>query len=105
MRSVPESSEEAVSKNAKGLKSQQRTGHGKERKEGLMKIDRRDFLKLAGIGSAVFVSGLSGLDRLTNRALAAPDDFFFVQFSDTHWGFTGPAVNPDSTGTLRKAVE
>ena len=70
-----------------------------------MKIDRRDFLKLAGIGSAVFASGLGGLDRLTNRALAAEEDFFFIQLSDTHWGFTGPAVNPDSTGTLKKAVE
>ncbi len=70
-----------------------------------MKIDRRDFLKLAGIGSAVFASGLDGLDLFTKRALAAGDDFFFVQLSDTHWGFTGPAVNPDSTGTLKKAVE
>ena len=69
-----------------------------------MKIDRRDFLKLAGIGSAVFASGL-GLDHLTNRAWAAEEDFFFVQLSDTHWGFTGPTVNPDSTGTLEKAVE
>jgi len=70
-----------------------------------MRIDRRDFLKLAGIGSVVFASGLGGLDHLTNRALAAEGDFFFVQLSDTHWGFTGPAVNPDSTGTLKKAVE
>jgi len=70
-----------------------------------MKIDRRDFLKLAGIGSAVFASSLAGLDHLTNRALAAENDFFFVQLSDTHWGFVGPAVNPDSTGTLKKAVE
>jgi len=70
-----------------------------------MKINRRDFLKLAGIGSAVFASGLGGLDPLANRALAAEDDFFFVQLSDTHWGFTGPAVNPDSAGTLKKAVE
>jgi 3',5'-cyclic AMP phosphodiesterase CpdA len=37
--------------------------------------------------------------------LAAENDFFFVQLSDTHWGFVGPAVNPDSTGTLKKAVE
>jgi len=42
---------------------------------------------------------------LANTAFAAEDDFFFVQLSDTHWGFTGPAVNPDSTGTLKKAVE
>ncbi len=70
-----------------------------------MKIDRRDFLKLAGIGSAVFVPALGGLDRLTKSALAAEGDFFFLQLSDTHWGFTGPAVNPDSTGTLKKTVE
>lgn len=70
-----------------------------------MKIDRRDFLKLAGIGSVVFASGLGGFDPLTKRALAAEDDFFFVQLSDIHWGFTGPAVNPDSTGTLKKVVE
>jgi hypothetical protein len=70
-----------------------------------MKIDRRDFLKLAGIGSVVFASGLSGFGNFVNKAYAASDDFFFVQLSDTHWGFTGPAVNPDSTGTLMKAIE
>ncbi len=69
-----------------------------------MKIDRRDFLKLAGIGGVVFVSGMGGLGNLTKRALAAEDDFYFLQLSDTHWGFTGPAVNPDATGTLKKAV-
>ena len=66
-----------------------------------MKIDRRDFLKLAGIGGVVFASGLVHSGKLAN---AAEEDFFFVQLSDTHWGFTGPMVNPDSTGTLRKAV-
>ncbi len=66
-----------------------------------MKIDRRDFLKLAGIGSVVFASGLL---RSAKSASAAEDDFFFVQLSDTHWGFAGPKVNPDSTGTLKKAV-
>jgi len=70
-----------------------------------MKIDRRDFLKLAGIGSAVFVSGSGRLGHLTGSALAAQNDFFFVQLSDTHWGFANPAVNPDSAGTLKKAVE
>ncbi len=70
-----------------------------------MKIDRRDFLKLAGIGSAVLASDLVGLDHLTNTALAVEDNFFFVQLSDTHWGFANPAVNPDSAGTLKKAVE
>jgi 3',5'-cyclic AMP phosphodiesterase CpdA len=65
-------------------------------------IDRREFLKLAGLGGAVFASGLAGCAHL-GRA-AAQDDFYFVQLSDTHWGFTGPAVNPDAGGTLHKAV-
>ena len=70
-----------------------------------MKIDRRDFLKLAGIGGVVFASGLSSLGHLANAALTKEEDFFFVQLSDTHWGFNGPLVNPDATGTLKKAVE
>ena len=69
-----------------------------------MNIDRRDFLKLAGIGGVVFASGLYGLEKSGGKVLAADDDFFFVQLSDTHWGFSGPAVNPDSSGTLKKAV-
>ncbi|MGE0823914.1 MAG: metallophosphoesterase [Candidatus Binatia bacterium] len=32
------------------------------------------------------------------------NDFFFLQMSDTHWGFSGPAVNPDAAVTLEKAV-
>ena len=57
-------------------------------------IDRREFLKLAGLGGAVFASGLAGGARFVN---AADGDFYFVQLSDTHWGFNGPAVNPDWT--------
>jgi 3',5'-cyclic AMP phosphodiesterase CpdA len=68
-----------------------------------MKIDRRDFLKLAGIGTVVFSSGLGKLGNLANAA-SGKDDFFFIQLSDTHWGFPNPAVNPDSAGTLKKAV-
>ena len=65
-------------------------------------INRRDLLKLAGVGVAVFVS------RTPARAGALSgklnDPFYFVQLSDTHWGFTAPNINPDSQGTLRKAV-
>ncbi len=61
-------------------------------------IDRRDFLKLAGLGGAVFASALPGVSLA-----AGQDDFFFVQLSDTHWGFQG-APNPDAKGTLKKAV-
>ena len=69
-------------------------------------MKRRDFLRLLGVGGgAVFASGLAG------RALAdygtmqsrAYDDFYFVQLSDTHWGYKGPA-NPDAANTLKKAV-
>jgi predicted phosphodiesterase len=65
-------------------------------------LDRRDFLKLAGLGGAVFVSGLAGCSSLANRSDA--DEFYFVQLSDSHWGFHGPTVNPDAEGTLKKAV-
>ena len=61
-------------------------------------IDRRDFLKLAGLGGVVFASGLPGV-----TLGAGQDEFYFVQLSDTHWGFEGPP-NPDAKGTLKKAV-
>ena len=61
-------------------------------------IDRREFLKLLGMGGVVFASGLSRRVRA-----AGYDDFYFVQLSDTHWGFEGPS-NPDAKGTLKKAV-
>src|SRR5262249_37362925 len=70
-------------------------------------INRREFLELAavagaGIAGVVFASDL----RPVNAAAGgAPEsDFFFLQMSDTHWGFTGPAVNPDAAVTLEKAV-
>jgi 3',5'-cyclic AMP phosphodiesterase CpdA len=69
-----------------------------------MKIDRREFLKLAGIGSVVFVAGPGSILNVAEAAKSGNDDFFFVQLSDTHWGFTGPAVNPDAEGTLKKAI-
>jgi hypothetical protein len=62
-------------------------------------IDRREFLELAAIGSAgvVFASALPGVAR------AEENDFYFLQLSDTHWGFEGPP-NPDAKGTLPKAI-
>jgi hypothetical protein len=61
-------------------------------------FDRRDFLKLTGLGGVVFASGLG------MPAFAQQQDFFFVQLSDTHWGFRGPQVNPEAATTLRRAV-
>lgn len=66
-------------------------------------IDRRSFLKLAGLGGAVFVSGLSGWEAAAAKRGAATEDFFFVQLSDSHWGFEG-SPNPDARGTLPKAI-
>jgi len=62
-------------------------------------LDRRQFLKLAGVGGVVFASGLARGADYAN----AQDEFFFVQLSDTHWGFQG-APNPDAAGTLPKAI-
>lgn len=65
-------------------------------------MHRRDFLALtAAGGGAVFASGLSGCAHLGQTQ--AGSDFYFVQLSDSHWGYQGPA-NPDAAGTLRKAV-
>jgi 3',5'-cyclic AMP phosphodiesterase CpdA len=62
-------------------------------------LKRRDFLRLAAIGGgAAFASALPGW------TYGRDDDFYFVQLSDAHWGFEGPAVNPDAHGTLPKAV-
>ncbi len=61
---------------------------------------RREFLKLAGLGGVVFASSLG----VWGQALAAAgQDFFFVQMSDSHWGFEGPA-NPEAKNTLKRAV-
>jgi hypothetical protein len=65
-------------------------------------VDRRQFLKLAGLGGVVFASGLGNVTRAAGKEGAA-DDFHFVQLSDSHWGFEGPP-NPDAKGTLKKAV-
>jgi len=67
-----------------------------------MTMHRRDFLKLAALGGgAVFASSLPGCATL---GAGGGDDFYFVQLSDTHWGFNGPVVNPDARGTLPKAI-
>jgi hypothetical protein len=61
---------------------------------------RRQFLKLAALGGVgvVFGSALPGMAQAHGD-----DDFFFLQLSDTHWGFEG-APNPDAKGTLPKTV-
>ena len=74
-------------------------------------MQRRDFLALTAVGGGVvFASALAGCASRGENASAgsgmAPadyKDFYFVQLSDAHWGYQGPA-NPDAAVTLRKAV-
>jgi Calcineurin-like phosphoesterase len=65
---------------------------------------RRDFIKLLGFGGVVFASGLAGCTNVLRKSGGQEDDFFFVQLSDTHWGFKGPP-NPEAANTLRQAVQ
>ncbi len=62
--------------------------------------NRRDFLKLAGLGGVVFASSLGPWGR---ALAAAGQDFSFVQMTDSHWGFEGPP-NPEAKNTLKRAV-
>ena len=73
------------------------------------RFDRRAFVKLTGLGT-VGVVFASALPRVATAQASrgastrtATEDFFFLQLSDTHWGFEGPP-NPDAKGTLEKAV-
>ena len=70
-------------------------------------FNRRDFMKLAAVGGgAVVLSGLRGVAQAADGAgpvASGYDDFYFVQLSDVHWGYSGPA-NPDAANTLKKAV-
>jgi 3',5'-cyclic AMP phosphodiesterase CpdA len=65
---------------------------------------RRDFLRLAGVGGVVFASRLAGASPATKRKSGGREDFFFLQLSDTHWGYRGPA-NPQADLTLKTTIE
>ena len=64
---------------------------------------RRDFLQLVGVGGVVFASGLAGAARGTKKS-SVSSDFFFLQLSDTHWGYSG-AFNPEADVTLPRVVD
>ena len=81
---------------------------------------RRDILRLLGVSGVSFASGLwgcaggpasprvpapRGVGPVAPGAHRDPalDDFFFLQLSDTHWGYSG-AANPEADGTLRSTV-
>jgi hypothetical protein len=77
---------------------------------------------LLGVSGVTFASGLWGCQSAlpgakspsgapspgatsaaTEPALPPAEDFFFLQLSDTHWGFSGPA-NPEAAATLRSTI-
>jgi Calcineurin-like phosphoesterase len=65
---------------------------------------RRDVLKLMGVGGVVFASGLAGAAGKGKRKKSDVDaDFFFLQLSDTHWGYSGVS-NPEADVPLKKVV-
>jgi 3',5'-cyclic AMP phosphodiesterase CpdA len=66
-------------------------------------IDRRDLLKLMGVGGVVFASGLAGAGEHKPKKSEVESDFFFLQLSDTHWGYAGVS-NPEADVTLKKAI-
>ena len=89
-------------------------------------VSRRDLLALMGLGGVVFASGIglvacggaeaqAGPPRVASGVAPGPapggvgvgatkaDDFFFLQLSDTHWGFKGPP-NPEADTCLKKTV-
>jgi 3',5'-cyclic AMP phosphodiesterase CpdA len=78
--------------------------------------NRREFLQVISVGAGVvFASGLVGArsrsrsegDQQGAKAPAtesAKDDFFFLQLSDTHWGYQG-AFNPEAEKTLKNVVK
>jgi len=75
-------------------------------------FDRRKFLKLVGLGGGVvFASSLGFSEKVlkgmsaTAWAAGGAEDFYFLQLSDTHWGFEGKKVNPEAKTTFKKTVQ
>jgi hypothetical protein len=67
--------------------------------------DRREILKLMGVGGVVFASGLAGAAPARRRKTDADaGSVFFLQLSDTHWGYSGVS-NPQADVTLPRAIE
>ena len=67
-------------------------------------MDRRQFLNLMAVGGgAVLASTLPGCADLAGSRKEGAADFYFVQLSDTHWGYKGPD-NPNAHLTLATTV-
>jgi len=82
----------------------------------LESLDRRQFMRVFGVGTGViFASRLAGANLRSPSeggtqgsaaagSATAKDEFFFLQLSDTHWGYQG-AANPEADKTLKKVVK
>ena len=64
-------------------------------------VQQNRFGRLATRGGVVFASGLGGAAVFAEED---KEDFFFVQLTDTHWGFKDDKINPESQNTLKKAI-
>jgi 3',5'-cyclic AMP phosphodiesterase CpdA len=47
---------------------------------------------------------LLGFTGVLSAQGAGSDTLYFIQVSDTHWGFNNPRINPDYAGTLKKGI-
>jgi 3',5'-cyclic AMP phosphodiesterase CpdA len=47
---------------------------------------------------------LLGLSGALSAQGNGGDTLYFIQVSDTHWGFNNPKINPDYAGTLKKGI-
>lgn len=76
---------------------------------------RRELLKLMSVGGVVFASSLRAMWGCSSESAApagprpgtprgAQRDFFFVQVSDSHWGFSDDSVNPNASVELPNAI-
>ena len=65
--------------------------------------DRRDVLRLAGLGGIAWGSSMAGCAGLASSG-ATQRDFSFVQLSDIHWGYGNAKVNPEPRQTLQRAI-
>src|SRR6516164_3950342 len=77
-------------------------------RDGSDGIDRRGMLKcMAWVGTGLFWTLKGGLPSARvfgqDTKQAGPNDFSFVQISDSHIGFS-KAPNKDVVGTLRQVV-
>jgi len=67
-----------------------------------MLTNRRELLQLLSVAGVTFASGLRGAEAATRGK--REEDFLFLQISDLHWGYQGPA-NPEAATVLPKVID